>query len=174
MIFKRLSAIIGLCLLAGCGQPKVAYLNNLELFAPAEKAWQASIDELKGRGFQLDRLDRREGLIETMPKMSREWYELGGGDVVTGRDLAESSLNTLRRQVAIEVIPGPTDSTRLVCRVRVDRQETIESPVRGNIPARNLNRPPSGRYANPEIWQELGPDPALADAILKGIARRCR
>ncbi len=81
----------------GCSEPIATAPEPLLVQAEVDQIWQLCQTELKTRGFHLNRVDRRSGIIETYPLTSKQWFEFWRQDVVTVYDLAESSLHTIRR-----------------------------------------------------------------------------
>lgn len=91
----------------GCVQTPGVRLESTQKLAvtdPSEQAdrlWNAAIDTLRQRRFVLDRVDRSAGVITTLPETSQHLTEPWRKDVYTWRDLAESTLNPLRRWVEV-------------------------------------------------------------------------
>ncbi len=77
--------------------------------AQPDELWQLCQVQLKSFGFQLDRVDRRDGVIETFPLTSKQWFEFWRKDVVTSDDLLLSSLHTVRR-IINRALPRPRPS----------------------------------------------------------------
>jgi len=65
--------------------------------------WRACRRATLACSFTIDRVDFRSGVMTTMPLISKQFFELWRNDVVTPYDLAESSLDTVRRTVRLEV-----------------------------------------------------------------------
>src|SRR5438034_1482151 len=68
-----------------------------------DQLWNACEDSARHFGFILDRLDRRAGLITTQPLVSKQFFEFWRPDVVTGDDLADSSIATYRRTLRFQL-----------------------------------------------------------------------
>jgi hypothetical protein len=65
--------------------------------------WRACRDATLASSFTIDRVDFRSGVMTTMPLISKQFFELWRNDVITPYDLAESSLDTVRRTVRFDV-----------------------------------------------------------------------
>jgi len=171
----------GASVVCGCASEPAAAPGVLVVAAPAEAVWELCQRELKGRGFALDRVDRRTGLILSQPRTSSQWFELGCQDVVTAEDLAESSLHTVRRIVTMTVAPGEGEGggcCQVRCRVEVERLWAPPDLVAGRVRARELFGVSAGRLPGlrPEVnresrWLALGQDHHLQAAILEGLRR---
>ena len=96
---------------AGC----VKYTHPVVVAEPAklsvadrnyEAVWQAAIDVLRNKyDFQIDRRDRRAGVITTHPLLGKQFFEFWRRDTVSAEDLAESSLHTVYRVVLVNIRP---------------------------------------------------------------------
>ncbi len=95
-----------LALTAGCARHTTPVTPRPEL-TPAEKnfnaVWEASFDTLRENRFRIDRLDRRAGLITTLPMVGMHAAEFWRDDAVTARDKAESTLQTLYKKAVVEI-----------------------------------------------------------------------
>lgn len=67
----------------------------------ADQLWSATNETLRRHRFQLDRVDRRAGVITTMPMTSQNILEFWRHDVDTWHDLWESTFNLIRRKVVV-------------------------------------------------------------------------
>jgi hypothetical protein len=80
-------------------QPAVATIEADD-FTPL---WRACRNATVASSFTIDRADFRSGLMTTLPLVSKQFFELWRNDVATPYDLAESSLDTVRRTVRFEI-----------------------------------------------------------------------
>lgn len=103
-----LAMTAGLAIFCGCAQNTQRVVPPPSL-TPAqqnfEALWQGAIDVLDEYYFTLQRTDRREGVILTQPLTGKHWFEFWRKDSATARDTAESSLQTIFRQVRITIRP---------------------------------------------------------------------
>ena len=164
--------------LNGCGPTQRLDVDNpLTFKCDPDRLWRQSQTELKVRGFDLDNVDRRAGVIETEPRTSSQWYEFWARDVVTWQGRAESSLHTLRRSVRLEMRADPDSSCRLSCRALVDREVIAPGVVSGSARANSIFAGAAGRMptlkplGDQQIsqWVSLGRDNALEQDILQSI-----
>jgi len=72
-----------------------------------EAVWQASLHVLGRYGFQIDRQDRRTGIITALPLTGKHYFELWRRDAVTAFDLAENTLQTIYRTATVTVRSKP-------------------------------------------------------------------
>lgn len=70
-----------------------------------EALWQGSLNVLEDYYFALQRTDRREGVILTEPLTGKHWFEFWRKDSASAFDTAESTLQTIYRQVRVTIRP---------------------------------------------------------------------
>lgn len=75
----------------------------------SDRLWNAAREVLRDHRFTLDRVDRRRGVITTMPETSQGVGEFWRSDVATREDLWESTLNAMRRTVTIRFVGADPD-----------------------------------------------------------------
>ena len=144
--------------------------------------WSVCQEQVKARGFRLDLVDRRRGIITGFPLVSRKWFEFWCQDVVTGEDLLESSLQTVRRIMHLEMKEVGHQQYELYCRVAVERLSSERQIVAGRVRAQEIfsrtvgNIPALGGGGNvesePEQWLPIGEDRALATNLVQSIRDR--
>lgn len=143
----------------------------------ADRIWDSAQEALRQHRFRLDRLDRRAGIITTMPETSQSLVEFWRHDVDTWPDLWEATLNPIRRWV--EVIVSRGEDGRWVELEVVVHKERLSSPDRqfnstgaayqyfgGNLPSTA-----GAVEVTPEedVWLDLGRDPAMEELLLNAI-----
>lgn len=136
--------------------------------------------ELDARGFELGQLDAGKGVLTSLPRVSSQWFELGSGDLASTESALEASLQTIRRMVILEVAcqQGHSDRVEIICRVLVQRWNRDAPMPSGSVHAmevldRTVRGAPTLRELDDRgVWVDLGRDPALEAAILKGIRQR--
>ena len=98
---------------------------------PAERTfealWQGSLEVLRKYRFEIDRRDRRAGMITTEKMLGRHWFEFWRHDAVTWEDLAEGTVQTVYRQATVRIVaadgnPGRFQATVVVKVFRPQRQ----------------------------------------------------
>ena len=145
-----------------------------------DRVWEAAREALRRHRFRLDRVDRRGGIITTMPETSQSLVEFWRHDVDTWADLLEATLNPVRRWVEVTLTRGD-DDTSVELAVSVHK-ERLSSPDRqfnstgaayqyfgGNLPSTSgaVNVTPED-----DRWLDLGRDPAMEARLLDAILER--
>ncbi|MBI5725283.1 MAG: hypothetical protein HZA50_15090 [Planctomycetes bacterium] len=112
-----------LAALAGCEPGHTNKVVADPKLAPAERnyqaVWDAACQVLDDYYFQLDRQDRRAGVITTYPLTGKQWFEFWRKDAVTDDDGLENSLHAIYRVVKIRIAPTRDDETRFLAAVEV-------------------------------------------------------
>ena len=176
---RRAALVVMVVWLTGCGAQRLEVgPGAVTVAGPGEALWQACREEVVGRGFRLEVTDRRSGLIRSAPRTSCQWFELGCQDVVTGEDLLESSVQTVRRILVVEVAPAG-EGFSVACRVELERLSAPREVVSGRVRTRDILGRSAGRLpgtgAEEEArWLPLGRDHSLEAAVLAGIEARLR
>jgi hypothetical protein len=94
-----------------------------------QSLWRACRSAAVGHSFTVDRVDFRSGLMTTLPLVSKQFFEFWRNDVVTPRDLAESSLHSVRRTVRFEVRRLDDGRYEAVPKVLLERYSFAERRV---------------------------------------------
>ena len=147
----------------------------------ADRLWEAAQETLRRHRFQLDRVDRREGVITTLPVTSQHIFEFWRHDVATWSDLCESTLNPIRRSAEVTLGHGDDESSWNQLAVVV-RKERLSSPDRqfnstGAAQQYFGDSLPSTTgivrvTAEHETWLDMGRDPAMEQHLLNKILER--
>ena len=101
------TVVVAGLLAAGCGNHYKPVADEPELTeeqANFEAIWRATQNVLKDYYFKIDHRDRRAGLVSTYPMTGQYLAEIWRKDSVTFDDLAESILQTIRRQAKVRII----------------------------------------------------------------------
>ena len=170
------------CLFIGCAGSSMVPPASESIVVECElpHLWQCSQRELKDRGFRLDRVDLRAGVIQTYPRLSSQWFEVWTRDVASWHDRAEASLHTIRRQTHLKIKPVTQNKYNLTCTVTVQRLSTQSSkagsPQAKDISTDTVAESPIWNSTNKnaeseKVWINLGPDPALEIDILQSIKK---
>lgn len=173
------------CLLAGLAAAGCASSNVEIRQRPVtveeshDSVYQAIRKELTDRGFQLDQVNRRRGLVETHALLSKQWFEFWRHDVVSGEASAEASLQTIRRRVRVTVRPTDSGHLQLDCQVPVERRVSDLRQESNQVQSRNVFyraggpvpslAPRSPQKRSGREWQNIDHDELLEKAILTGI-----
>ncbi len=173
-------------LFVGCAsQPEKAmeFERPLLIDTPFETAWLATKNELKARGFTIAHLNKRDGVIETYPLSSRQWFEFWRRDVVGENAIAEASMQNIRRKVVAQFFIDSEDETlSLDCYAEVQRMvskpEAARLITRGeDMFASTSNRMPTlqSRFTKkkiPDEWMTLRRDYDLEVDIMEHLQRQ--
>lgn len=146
----------------------------------ADALWTAALDTLRAQGLRLDRVDRRAGVITTLPESSQHFFEFWRHDVDTAPDFWEATVNPLRRRVDVNIVRGENG--------RWTKLAVIVSKQRFSSPDRQFNRTGEAyQYFGNRLpsttglarvtsehdeWLDLGRDPAMEEYLLRAILRR--
>jgi hypothetical protein len=120
--------------------------------------WEAAERTARDWFFQIDRRDRRSGVLSTRPLISRQFFEPWRKDAVTAADLAESSLATIRRTIRFEFTEAPGGGYAMRPKVVVERQAVPAARERGAV---------GGSY-----WYALGRDEPMEQRLAEAVRRR--
>ena len=170
----------------GCQGPRRGeYLSSLPLAVAssgeqADAVWGAIQETLRRHHLRLDRVDRRAGVITTVPVISQHFFEFWRHDVDTRADAWESSLNPIRRWVEVSV--RPTGEGRWAQLAVVVHKERLSSPDRqfnstgaayqyfGNsLPTTTGEKKVA---AGDDQWIDIGRDAAMEDHFVRAMLER--
>jgi hypothetical protein len=170
----------------GCLSPRQqTYTTTLPVSAnldspEADRLWDSAQDTLREYRFRLDRVDRQEGVITTLPAGSKHFFELWRKDVATREDLWEATVNPLRRWIEVRFKAGEAGGwselavvvhkERLSAQDRQFNSTTAAYQYFGDtLPATTGEARLTSTH---EHWIDLGRDPALEERLLKRIIDR--
>ena len=146
----------------------------------ADQFWEAVQETLRRERFQLDRVDRRAGVITTMPEMSQHFFEFWRHDVDTRADFWEATVNPIRRWAEVTVSPAADEAwARLAVVVHKERLSSPDRQFNSTGAAYQYfgDSLPSTTglvrvTAEHDRWLDLGQDPAMEDYLLRKILKR--
>jgi hypothetical protein len=148
--------------------------------ARADALWESAQEVLRREHLTLDRVDRRAGTITTRPEISKQFFEFWRHDAITARDVLESSLNPIRREVRVDINPDPEGEgvvmeievrkRRLSCEDRQFNNAGAAYQFFGSSLPTTLGREP--RPATEDLWLDEGADPAFGHYLIERIATR--
>lgn len=121
---------VGAALVGGCGDPRpVEPPASLEQ-AQYNAAWDATLETLRAYNFDVDRQDRRAGVVTTLPLLGQHWFEFWRKDAATAYDLAESSIHRIYRTATVQIAPTGDDRGYAAdVTVRVSRSSAAQRRV---------------------------------------------
>lgn len=170
-------------LLIGCTDKRQPQSDALARYdASFDRVWDACLESLEGRGFEIDRRDRRFGLIVTKPTVGKQFFEFWRGDTADSTDLLNSSLHTIRRVVTIRIGKQGPMQFQVNVQAHAQRVSVTGAQLDNPAEARELlsrqgvrSSPTRGDYVSPRgepIWVDIGREGALEQAIMRDIASR--
>lgn len=176
-------ALSGCLGIAGCHAPKRAsYVSSETLHVgdssqEADALWTAIQDTLRSNYMPLDRVDRRAGVVTTVPVMSQHWFEFWRRDVATREDALEATLNPIRRWVQVTVA---FDDARNWAQLSVAvHKQRLSSPDRqfnsSGAAYQFFGESLPSTTGDPTVtaqddrWINIGQDPAMEEFLLKKI-----
>lgn len=183
---SRLSAGLGLLLLAACRSAAPAAAPLAIPAARHDQALQAAAGALRDLGFRIERFDARMGVVSTAPESipsSAEWWH---GNAPNRRSWEpEANLQDLRHRVRVTLAPDLGGSADAVTRYHLSATATVErldTPTRRvsagwASPSIRLSEVPEHwrtRGVEDALWQPIGRDTELERAILDDVEKRMR
>ncbi len=171
----------------GCSSPRrgeyqsTRCVSVVETSEQADQLWEAVQETLRRGRFQLDRVDRRAGVITTMPESSQHFSEFWRHDVDTPRDAWEATLNPMRRWVEVSLTrEGEGPWTQLAVVVHKERLSSPDRQFNSTGAAYEYfgETLPSTTgllkvTTKDDRWLDCGRDPAMEDYLLREILKRC-
>ena len=144
--------------------------------------WKACLDAAEADGFTIDRTDYRDGILTTLPLVSRQVYEFWRGDIATHRDLTQSTLGSMRRTIHFMIRRLDDGSFEATPKVLVERDSLIERRITSvdqyqavfSIQTVDVARETEkqGEAVAAEYWYSVGRDFALERKLAQGIRQR--
>ena len=121
LITPCVAAAWALCL-TGCVKYTQPVTQPAALTAPEKDfdvVWQAARQTLRTYRFDLDRQDRRAGVITTLPMTGMHFFELWRKDAARPVDFSESTVQTLYRTARVSVRPVKPGAKTYAAQVEV-------------------------------------------------------
>ena len=149
-----------------------------------EKLWGSAERVSESLLFEIDRRDRRSGLMTTQPNISAQWFEPWRRELTTSDDLANSSVAAYRRIIYWQFEQQGSGYT-VTPRVLIQRQTVAERPIsavlnRGYF--RRDNNTKDSFYGTPETdqgiflpqnnWYPVGRDYGLESKLVELMRER--
>ena len=123
-----------------------------------EAVWEAALQVLQEHYFEIDRQDRRDRVITTLPLTGKHWWELWRRDAIGTDAIAESTVQTIYRTVTVRIRPaGPGETTYAAdVEVAVFRSDRHEQQTTSTSDAYDLFRQPGsvGEKQTKVLWEE--------------------
>ena len=196
MIHRSCAAVLAL-VLAGCagGSPKWvappptttqattarAERENTIVARDFDHLWRACADVARSRQFAIDRRDYRGGVLTTEPLVSAQFFEPWRRDALTGDDVAESSLATIRRTIRFEFTRHGDGRFSVIPRVIVERYSSAERRITSaslyrsafrRTTATGTRETDRGVQLPTRYWYNVGNDEVLEKNLAEAVRRR--
>ncbi|MFW6154751.1 MAG: hypothetical protein ACOC95_06000 [Planctomycetota bacterium] len=168
----------GLVALGGCAPvpPRAASEPPIAATAADYRTLiEAAERTLRDYFFTIDRIDRRDGIIETLPLTGMSWCEPWRRDGATQWDISESTLQTIYRRARVRIVRSADDTYSLRVRVDVSRADRPSPQVTNVSQAYRLFQLERGRRPEPrsgEARRRRQPVPLGEDETLAMFIRR--
>ena len=169
-------------LMTGCQPSTVGIEHEAVRLAVRDEAemdalWDTTLEVLRRYRFHVDRRDRTSGVITTLPENSGHWFEFWRQDTVTPYSAVESSVQTINRDVTINISPSNRPDARVLSlKVAKTQLSAPERQVTNAVAARRIfsqmTPVQSGDVPSREAtteWIPLGRDPHLEQRMLARI-----
>jgi hypothetical protein len=174
--------VVLVALLVGCNRPHPPVEPPVEVLVidkdRIDDVWDETLDVLREHYFIPDRQDRRAGLIVSYPTLSKQWFEFWRDDAQGCYEVAESSLQSIRRTVEVRFVPVK-NGYEVRFNVIVQRKNQPERQItsasatimafRDKSPLTTGDRVTRGTGV---IWVTVGEDTKLANYLLHRLERR--
>lgn len=190
-MIRFLSILLAAAFLTGCAARRADVTANHDATAEApppairsadfETLWAACESAVQAKLFELDRQDRRLGVLTTKPMVSAQWFEIWRPELKSCYDIAESSLATMRRTVRFEFEKLGENEFVVRPTVLVERYSQAERRVTSSALYRSVHGRPNvrgtpesdrGVYLPSSYWYPVARDLRLEESIARDVARR--
>jgi hypothetical protein len=179
-------AVFSCAILAGCARPPdpvTPTIARVELQTPEAYSdlWEAAAEALRRNYFRLDRQDRTEGVLTTIPETSANWFEVWRPQPKPGYYWWESNIATVQRTATIHFRAASSQPGDYELDVEVQRQRynLTERQVDNSAAALRLYSSVAptaeGQKERPSQtlrWIPLGRDQPFEERLLADIMER--
>jgi len=158
-------------------QPAVASVVSRDF----PSLWDACARTLINDQFEIDRQDRRLGILTTTPMISKQFFEVWRSDAGTPREILLDSLQTIRRTIRFDLTRRPDGSYLASAKVLVEqmahpeRRLTMAPQFTGafaaiaETPSRTTEQ---GVEVPNRYWYALGRDPAMEKQLANSVRNK--
>lgn len=145
-----------------------------------DSLWDAAQQVSRDLLLDIDRRDRRAGLLTTKPAISGQWFEPWRRELQTTEDLADSSVATIRRTIQYELVKE-SDRYVVAPKVLIERQAIADRRVSGVLGRGYFRYDPdtagsrstdAGETLPDSYWYAIGRDHALEAKLVELINAR--
>jgi len=175
---------LGVILAAGCQappQPSGPTVERVSLSTPTDRdqLWEVVCQTLRDHAFRLDRQDKVNGVVTTLPETTTQLFESWRPQPRPAYYWWEANLHTIQRQATVQLLPGQqVDETQLdvkIERLRYRLEERQIDNAAGAMRIFSAEAPTvSGRRAKPGktgYWVPIGRDEQMEQKLLAAILR---
>jgi hypothetical protein len=158
-------------------KPAVTRVSDADFY----KLWNACRDEVFARFFIIDREEYRDGLLTTVPLITKQFFEVWRRDAVTVKDISDASVGTIRRTVRFQLTRKEDGTYVAEPKVLVERFSSAErrltaihefhSAFSGPRPFGDVETDAGVRLPT-DYWYALGRDEPLEKDLVAAIERR--
>ena len=172
-------AILGCQSTQSCNQAEPLPQSLVIASDQMDIAWDETLEVLSEHYFTPDRQDRREGVIVTFPSLSKQWFEFWRDDAQGCYNVAESSINSIRR-IATITFAAEGKNVVISAKVAVQRKNQPQRQITtssGSFQVFRDRTPLVVTGQNTEkvdvvSWVDIGEDVRQANYLLERIERR--
>jgi hypothetical protein len=171
--------------IAGCQappQPVGPTLGSVPVQTPEQvnRLWDSAEDTLRAYNYEIDRLDRAQGILATYPVTAANFFELWRVQPTPAYYWWEANIQTIQSQAQVFVRPSPSPGSYEL-EVKVDRYRySLEERQVDNAAAAmrlysGATPTTSGQMLTPaesSYWIHLGRDGGMEQTILDAIVKR--
>jgi hypothetical protein len=160
--------------MAGCNLRYTTPIAPAASLTPDQKnfdaLWLATQDVLRHYNFQIDRQDRRAGVITTKPLLAQEWFEVWRHDGVGPYNYWEGSFQTIYRTAEIHITPtAPGAGTfAIAVQVQTGRADRLTREITNTSDAYNLFVMPGGQL-DTSLLTDIAADPLARAELARGV-----
>jgi hypothetical protein len=158
-------------------QPNVASVTTSDF----DKLWKACADTVVFDQFEIEWEDRRLGLLETYPMISKQFFEVWRSDAGDAEEVALNSLQTIRRTIRIDF--SRNEAGEFIAYPKV-LKEQLSHPERritaqaqfsqafnstNEMPTRTTEQ---GNVVASRYWYSIGRDTEMEKQLARAISGR--
>jgi hypothetical protein len=137
-------------------QPPTAQLVGRDF----TKMWDAAEQVARDYRFRIDLRDHRGGQLITEPLISKQFFEVWKKDARTLRDVAEGTLDSVRRTIYFQFEPNEDGTFTLAPRVVVEKLSRVDARYQYDLAL------PSS------YWYAVRRDPGLEASLVRSLQQR--
>jgi len=123
---------LGMIFLGGCQSTPVGKIKRpVKILTTSDQIIDHISGTLKAYGFEIEHINRTSGLVQTLPLQSRQWFEFWRKDVDGFAEISESSLQDIRRVIAVTFKKEKATETK--SQFEVDVVVTVQRRIESDV-----------------------------------------